>query len=239
MRQPAAQARVRLQARSASKGLTPVHPCLRCGLSFPALRVKGDAMSEPTTDFAALLARARQGETQALEELTRRYEPEVRMLARVRLGPALRPYLDSVDVVQSVHKSLLSGLRQDQFDISSPEKLVALALEMVRRKLGKHWRRERRQQRPGPMDAEDLARLLTDLPSAEPDPARTAALRDAVAAVCRRLSERDRRLIELRLEGWSTAKVAQSLGLEADTLRVRLSRLRQELRESGLMAEWL
>ena len=42
-----------------------------------------------------------------MEELVAAYEPEVRLVARVRLGTALRPYLDSVDLVQSVHRSVL------------------------------------------------------------------------------------------------------------------------------------
>ena len=60
-----------------------------------------------------------------LAALVQSYESKVRLVARVLLGPALRPYLDSVDLVQSVHRSLMLGLRQDKFDISSPEKLMA------------------------------------------------------------------------------------------------------------------
>src|SRR6266571_7445883 len=85
-------------------------------------------------DFAALLARARGGDREALEQLARQYEPKLRLVARVLLGPALRPYLDSLDLVQSVHKSLLVGLRKSQYDVSSPDKLIALTLTMLRRK---------------------------------------------------------------------------------------------------------
>ena len=47
------------------------------------------------------------------------------------LGPALRPYLDSLDLVQSVHRSLLLGLRQEKYDISSPDQIIALAVTLV------------------------------------------------------------------------------------------------------------
>jgi RNA polymerase sigma-70 factor (ECF subfamily) len=198
-------------------------------------------MSEPTNPFAELLARASQGDALAQHELTRQYESELRMVARARLGPALRPYLDTVDLVQSVHKSLLLGLRHDKFDISSPQKLVALALEMLRRKLGRHWRRERRRQRPGPGegDGDELSRLLADFCSPEPDPAQAAALAEARDRLCRALNETERRMILLRLEGHSTAEVARQLGLDANVLRVRLSRLRQRLRERGVLTDWL
>src|SRR6516162_8974972 len=98
-------------------------------------------------DFAALLARARQGDRAALAQLSQQYEPKVRLVARVLLGPALRPHLDSVDLVQSLHKSLLLGLRQGKFAISGPDGLLALALTLVRRKVARHWRHLQRQRR--------------------------------------------------------------------------------------------
>jgi RNA polymerase sigma-70 factor (ECF subfamily) len=197
-------------------------------------------MAEATDAFAALMAQARGGDAAALGELARQYEPELRVVARVLLGPALRPYLDSVDLVQSVHKSLLIGLRRNQFDISSPDKLIALALTVVRRKVARHWRRLRRQKRlDGGAETADDAGVLTSLRSALPDPAGAAQLQDAVHHLYRHLHGTDRRLIELRLEGHSTADVARELGLDADVLRVHLSRLRQRLRADGILTEWL
>src|SRR5262245_53085711 len=118
-------------------------------------------------EFDALMTRAGQGEPAALAEIAREYEPQLRMVARVLLGPALRPYLDTLDLVQSVHKSLLLGLRNDTFDVSTPEKLVALALTMVRRKAARHWRHLQRQQRLEGMSApgSDVVEPLNTLPS--------------------------------------------------------------------------
>src|SRR5438477_12507694 len=104
-------------------------------------------MSEAGPEFVTLLAQARQGDRSALAELSQQYEAKVRMVARVLLGPALRPHLDSVDLVQSVHRSLMLGLRQDKFDISSPDKLIGLALTLVRRKVARQWRHLQRQKR--------------------------------------------------------------------------------------------
>lgn len=177
-----------------------------------------------------------------MEQLVRHYEPEVRLVARVRLGAALRPYLDSMDLVQSVHRSLILGLREDKFDISSPEKLVALALMMVRRKIARHWRRHRRQQRlshGGPASVENLPQLLVSVSSSDSDPQVVASLRDQTERLMSTLDDTERRLIELRLEGCTTAEVGRQLGLDPDVLRVRLSRLRRRLRQKGLLTEWL
>jgi RNA polymerase sigma-70 factor (ECF subfamily) len=198
-------------------------------------------MTEPPETFADLLARARRGDQAALAELVRQYEPKVRLVARVLLGPALRPYLDSVDLVQSVHHSLLLGLRRQKFDLAGPDQLVALALTLVRRKVARHWRRLRRQQRlsGGAAEPGNLPHLLTSLSSPDGDPARAAQFHDQVEHLCRNLSDAERRMLHLRLQGYSTAEIAHDLGLHAIALRVRLTRLRQRLQAGGVLTDWL
>ncbi len=197
-------------------------------------------MSEPVANFAQLVAKARQGDPDSLAALSRQYEPKLRIVARVLLGPALRPYLDSVDLVQSVHRSLLMGIRRQQFEIAGPENLIALALTMVRRKVARKWRRMQRQQRLDGRHEEvtDLTRLLTSLSGAD-NPARAAELREQIDHVCLHLDATERRIFELRAEGFSTAEIACQVGLSGGALRVRMTRLRQRLRDAGLMEEWL
>jgi RNA polymerase sigma-70 factor (ECF subfamily) len=192
-------------------------------------------------DFAALVARVRLGDEEALAALVKGYEAEVRLAARVLLGRSLRSHLDSTDLVQSVHRSLILGLRDDKITLASPEQLLGLAVTMVRRKVARHWRRLRRQKRLDTPAAETqgASDALTSLSSPAADPAQEAQYRDAVAHLFRNLHEEDRRLVELRLQGHSTAEAARQLGVDADVLRVRLSRLRRRLRERNLLTEWL
>jgi RNA polymerase sigma-70 factor (ECF subfamily) len=198
-------------------------------------------MPESADDFRVLVARVQLGDEDALLELTQRYEPEVRLAARVLLGRVLRTHLDSVDLVQSVHHSLMLGLRQNKFTLDAPQQLRALTLTMVRRKVARHWRRLRRQQRLDPEVLETQA--LDDAPTAAgvapADPAAQAEYRDTLEYLSSKLDERERRLVELRLQGYSTAEAARQMGEDADVLRVRLSRLRKRLRESNLLREWL
>jgi RNA polymerase sigma factor (sigma-70 family) len=197
-------------------------------------------MPETSGDFTALLARARDGDKEALDQLTREYEPKLRLVARVLLGPALRPYLDSVDLVQSVHKSLLLGLRDQKFDFDSADNMLALALTLVRRKVARHWRRLQRQQRlSGTGDTPVLADVLTTLSRPQEDPAAAVQFRDQVDKLCANLNDAERRLLELRLQGYSPAECAQELDLSAVAFRVRLTRLRQRLREAGILDDWL
>src|SRR5688500_2101680 len=130
-------------------------------------------MAKELDEFETLLTRARTGDQKAMTQLVEQYEVKVRIVARVQLGSALRPYLDSIDLVQSVHRSLMLGLREDRFDISSPDKLLGLALLMVRRKVARCWRRMRRQQRldEGAVMTDDLTDLLTSISCPRANPA--------------------------------------------------------------------
>ena len=156
-------------------------------------------MSEAPDDFAKLLARGRDGDREALTKLAERYESKVRLVARARLGPALRQHLDSMDLVQSVHRTLITGLREGKFNISTPEKLVALALVMVRRKVAHHWRRIQREQRtpPLPQGPAQLATLLDSLVSHAQDPASALQFTEAVQCLCDTLNATEQRVLEI------------------------------------------
>jgi RNA polymerase sigma factor (sigma-70 family) len=199
-------------------------------------------MPDPGSEFAELLRKARAGDAAALARLAEQYEPTVRMVARVLLGPALRPYLDSADAVQSVHRSLLAGLRGGKFDLSAPENLVALAVTLLRRRLARRWRHVRRQERlslGGAATTSGPADPMDDRAGATPDPAEEAAFRDAARRLYARLTDAERQMIDLRLQGYSTDEIARRLGLNPIALRVRLSRLRKRLADSGVPTDRL
>jgi RNA polymerase sigma factor (sigma-70 family) len=199
-------------------------------------------MAEDAADFAALLARAGQGDEAALGELVRQYEPKVRIVARVLLGPALRPYLDSVDLAQSVHKSVVTGLRDQRFGLTKPDDLIGLAITILRRKAAKHWRHLQRQRRlsgVNPADGGDLTGVLTALSCTATDPADEAQFRDQVDHLCTHLDESERQILDQRLEGYTPAEIADRMGVNRVALRVRLTRLRQRLKDAGVVTDWL
>ena len=198
-------------------------------------------MTSAAPTFAVLLSRARQRDPEAVGALCQQYEGRLRVVARVLLGPALRPVLDSMDLVQSVHRSLLIGIREEKFDISTPENLVALALTLLRRKVARQWRRVQRQQRlkSGGSSIDLLPTILADLTTPEAGPAEVAQYHDQVEQLCRQLDPTERYILSLRLDGYTTAEIAQQVGLNHITLRVRLTRLRERLRTTGVLHDWL
>jgi RNA polymerase sigma factor (sigma-70 family) len=186
--------------------------------------------SPPQADnYESLLSRIRAGDESALAELLQQYEPRLRTAARVLLGPLLRPHMDSLDLVQSVHRVLLPGLRDGKYDVSSPEQLLALALTIVRRKVARKWRRLQREQTLQTQERDN---------GAADDPVATAQAKDSLKKILDTLSQDERRLIELRIAGFSTVEIARRLDYDAHALRARLSRLRQRLRSNGF-TDWL
>jgi DNA-directed RNA polymerase specialized sigma24 family protein len=176
---------------------------------------------ERRADFLGLLERSRKGDQEALALLVQQYEREVRLMARVLLGPALRPYLDSVDLVQSVHRSMLFGLHRGRFQFNSAEDLLALALTMVRRKVARQWRHLQRQQR---LDGgwRGVPDVLASASGSGDDPARAAQLNDQIRDLCRHLSATEVTIIEMRLAGYAATEIG----------------LRQRLREAGVFDDW-
>jgi RNA polymerase sigma-70 factor (ECF subfamily) len=84
-----------------------------------------------------------------------------------------------------------------------------------------------------------VGNVLTGVATPEAGPAEVAEYNDTLKYLYSKLEEKDRQVVDLRLQGYSTAEVARRLGLDADVLRVRLSRLRRRLRDSNLLAQWL
>lgn len=180
--------------------------------------------------LADLLRRAGAGDAAALGDLLRRYERRVRLAARSLLRPALRNVLDSIDLVQSVHRALLPGLRDGRYAFADEDQLVALAVTVLRHKV------QRTARRPPPAPSDPAA--LPAEPSAEAEPPDAAVGRELVANVLADLDGDDRRLVELRMQDYTTPEIAAELGVSPAVLRARLSRLRKRLRDAGY-DEWV
>ena len=85
----------------------------------------------------------------------------------------------------------------------------------------------------------DLVDLLTSLSCPQSDPAQLAQFNDQLRHLYANLGAVERRILELRLQGYSTDEIAREVNLNPVALRVRLTRLRQRLLDSGVIAECL
>ena len=200
-------------------------------------------MHEDSPETLNLLARVRQGDQQALEELIVRHRPALRRFVELRLDARLNPRLDPSDVVQEAQLEVARRIH-DYLDRepmpfwlwlhrTTYEELIRLRrvhVEAGRRSV------EREVALP---DASSI--LLARKLFAGNWPGQQLIddeIRARVQQALAKLDEIDREVLQLRaFEGLENEEVAQVLGLERGTASKRygraLLRLRQALAEKS------
>jgi RNA polymerase sigma factor (sigma-70 family) len=188
-------------------------------------------------DFASFIRRIRAGDDQAARELVERYEPVIRREVRMRVrDPRVYSRFDWADVCQSVMASFFVRAASGQYDLDQPDQLMRLLVVMTRHKLAKQERRHR-------ADRRDYRRVeggdpvyLQEPTAANPSPSRIVASRELLEEFHRRLSEEERRLADLRGQGYEWAEIAAELGGTAQArckqLARAINRVEQQLEES-------
>lgn len=174
--------------------------------------------------FAEFLKRIRAGDSQAAEELVRKYESLIRRQVRLNLEDSrLSRVFDSMDVCQSVLKSFFVRTAAGQYDLDDPKELVRLLVRMAQNKLASAARNEHRKKRDQRRTATgDDA--LGGIAGATPTPSEVVEARDLLAETRRRLTPEERLLADLRGQELGWEEIAQRLGGTAQARRVQLSR---------------
>jgi RNA polymerase sigma factor (sigma-70 family) len=174
--------------------------------------------------FADFIRQIRAGDAQAAEELVRRYEPVIRLEARLRLGsPQIRRLFDSIDICQSVLASFFVQAASGQYDLDQPQQLVGLLSAMARNKVAFQVRRQKAQKRGGRL-VKVADREGSEAIAADESPSQLVVGQELLHEFRRRLTEEERHLWNLRSQGRSWAEIASDLGGTPETRRQQYSR---------------
>ena len=175
--------------------------------------------------FADFIRRIRAGDDQAARELVQLYEPVIRREVRLRLRDLrLASRFDWTDICQSVMASFFVRAAAGQYDLERPDQLLRLLVVMARHKLTEQVRRNSADRRDYRRLEERDPAYLDQRSAAVPSPSRLVADRELLAELRRRLSEEERRLADLRAQGWEWAEIAARLGGTAGARRKQLAR---------------
>jgi RNA polymerase sigma-70 factor (ECF subfamily) len=182
-----------------------------------------------------LIRRVRAGDQDAATDLVKRYEPAIRRAVRFRLADArLGALLDSIDICQSVLGSFFIRAVAGQYKLETSEQVLKLLTTMARNKLISQARKQnaqRRDKRRITSGDYDESRFVDKSPS----PSKQFAVRDLVQEIQRRLSRDERRILEMKNQGYDWAAIASEIGGSAEASRRRLSRaLDRVTQELGL-----
>jgi RNA polymerase sigma-70 factor (ECF subfamily) len=196
-------------------------------------------MTVPVSDVQELLARVGQGDQSAAAAVFDLYKHRLIALARSHLDTRIRRKVDPEDVVQSVFRSYFERQKRGQLDVQDWDHLWSLLALMTARKCTNARVFFTRQKRSAALEvvAEgegDQALASWQALAHEPTPAQAAVLADLIEQLLGSLPERDRRVVQLSLEGHDVAAIAATIGRAQRTVRRTLDRFRQRLEQAVL-----
>ena len=173
------------------------------------------------------------GESVAAQELWNRYFARLVGLARVRLR-GVRRVSDEEDVALSAMQSALIGIEKGRFpQLNDRTGLWPLLVTIVARK-AKTQLRWAYAQRRSP-NAEDHDADLPAVPAEEPTPDFALEVADEIDRLVRgTVDEAYRRLVQLKLEGYTNEEIAENMGVSTFTVYRKLRIMRREWEEAEL-----
>lgn len=176
-------------------------------------------------EFSVLIARARAGDEAAVGTLLRSFEDDVRTMVRIRLPRLLRPQFDSLDFVQAVWKSVLTGWDENASEFDNPRHFRGFLAGVARNKVLAEYRRRTRTRKYDLGREEPLAvrrgnrEVTRPLLSPNPTPSEEAQAHDRVRLLTAGRPARDAQVAELLRQGLTQEEISRRLGVSDRTVR--------------------
>jgi RNA polymerase sigma-70 factor (ECF subfamily) len=188
-------------------------------------------------NFADLMARAKAGEVEAVEQFLGQFDREVRLMVRARLPRALRQRYDSVDFVQAVWQSFFQDMGNDGPRFVNPAHLRAYLGGVVRNKVNEENRRAHSLKK-GAGQEEGLyvtrggREVPVEIPSPGPSPSAVVQAKDRLADLLRGLAPYEIEVIMLRRQGLKIDEISARTGIHERSIRriIEAARARWEAR---------
>jgi RNA polymerase sigma factor (sigma-70 family) len=185
-----------------------------------------------------LVARWQQGDQEAAAALFHRYAERLVALARSRLSTRLAPRFDPEDVVQSAYRSFFAGARAGRYELTHGADLWKLLVSITLHKLHHQVRRNTAGKRAvgreqSMMESDLTSEIAAQLLAQGPSPIEAVTLTDEVEQLMRQLAPLDRRVLEMRLQGYNLEEIAQQTRRSERTVSRTLERIKAILEQQG------
>lgn len=180
-----------------------------------------------TSEFRKLLEEVKNGSATAVERLVTEYGPVIRHVIRGRLDPRIRSKFDSIDFEQMVWASVFR-VQDPAFDFETPQDFCRFLAALARNKvIDEHRRRFNSQKRQVTREQDWDSETAASQNSREPSPSQVAQARELASRMLRGHSARNRRIMEMRMEGASVREIADALQIDMSTVRRTIARVTQ------------
>ncbi|MGE3819016.1 MAG: RNA polymerase sigma factor [Isosphaeraceae bacterium] len=196
-------------------------------------RWPADAARPPTDKVPSdqsLVKQVRHGNQEAFRLLHQRYADRLLALARSRRSPDLAGRVDVDDIVQSVFGTFFRGIHHGSYDVPVGEEIWGLLLVITLNKI----RAKGVYHRAGKRDVRKTAggETLDQTPDAlATDEQAATALRLSVEEALERLTEQQRVVIRLRMEGYEVLEIAGMTGRAKRSVERLLQEGRKRIKE--------
>lgn len=184
---------------------------------------------EPPGSDHSLLNRYRGGSQDAATELYLRYAQRLRALARAQLSADLAGKVDVDDIVQSIFGSFFRGVNGDLYQVPAGEELwkllLVIALHKIRTQGRYHGAAKRAAHRT--TSTEEIKAPLTS--RAEEDRTNGAFLQMVIEETLETMPDQQRKIVEMRLDGFEVMEIADKLGRSKRTVERLLQQARARL----------
>src|SRR4051812_46450299 len=185
-------------------------------------------MSSDRTDDRNLVADLRAGNESAARELFDRYCERLMRLARRRIGLRMLARVDPEDVIQSAFRTFFVHVRNDEFTFDGADDmfklLVRLTVRKTLRQIAYHRAAKRNPEKEAQQSDPDND-LMLELCAAGPTPDMEVALINEFEEFVGKLPPVARKVLEMKLQGHSTAEIAEAVGSYQRKVRRILERV--------------
>jgi RNA polymerase sigma-70 factor (ECF subfamily) len=188
-------------------------------------------------DERALLELLRAGDQGAAHQVFQAYVRSLLNLARWHLSQRLARRVDPEDVVQSVFRTFFSRAKEGQFTVENQADLgkilVGITVRKALRQVALHTAAKRDFTQEARSDEKAPANLA-ELRDVQPSPEAAVAFVDQLEHLFARLRPQDRKVLEMRLQNYTTLEIAHELGTSDRHVRRALEHIRTVAEEEDL-----
>lgn len=180
-----------------------------------------------------LVARVRDGDQAAATEIFERYFLRLVRLVQTRLSPKLAQRVEADDVAQSVFRIFFMSNADERFVLERSgdlwRLLVGIAIKKIHHEVNRNSAQKRDFQRDQSLHFDDGVDLPIGVVVRDPTPDEAAAVAEQLELVFDRLSETEREVFLLRLEGLSDLEIAGKISRSQRTVRRAVEKSREML----------
>lgn len=182
--------------------------------------------------FEGLMARLKAGDEEAARRVFQRFANRLVALAHAQLDTLIRQKVGPDDVVQSVFRSFFGRQAAGQFELTGWDGLWGLLVVITLRKCAGKVRHfygpahDARREAAAPADSSAPAREPLDR---QPTPEEAAVLAETLGQLMSNLDERNRQVLELRLQGYTVPEISAKVERTEYAIEGILKRIRKRL----------